>query len=481
MKKITYDDVVALSQLTEQSDLEFKKTTGQLERGMETLCAFLNGRGGKVLFGITDSGEVLGQEVTDNTRKDIANAICRIEPQPEIQISYIQLPGSNKQVIALAVEDTEYERPFTYKGRPYHRIESVTATMPQAVYNDLLIAREGDKLRWEKIENGELTLKDLDENEILKTVRLGIDAGRLPENIGTDIPSILEKFDLMHNGILNHAAVVLFADSDVCRYPQCLLRLARFRGTDKTEFMDSQRIQGNIFTLFDAAMAFMFKHLSLSGKIEKLEREEQLTIPYKAIREGIINSLCHRSYRDAGGSVGIAVYDDRVEIENPGSLPRGWDVDRLLSDHESKPRNPIIANVLYKRKVLESWGRGIHLILSECHNAGLPQPEFKATNDSVKLIFRYGSINDPTSTRQAPDKYPTSTRQVPPLVDILGENFYSVKKLMELMGLKDRENFLNNHLNPCISDGYVEPLYPDSPRHPKQKYRLTEKGKGLLK
>ena len=52
---------------------------------------------------------------------------------------------------------------------------------------------------------------------------------------------------------------------------------------------------------------------------------------------------------------------------------------------------------------------------------------------------------------------------------------------MELMGLKDRENFLNNHLNPCISDGYVEPLYPDSPRHPKQKYRLTEKGKGLLK
>ena len=126
----------------------------------------------------------------------------------------------------------------------------------------------------------------------------------------------------MHNGILNNAAVVLFAKPDIYGYTQCLLRLARFRGTDKMEFIDSQRIQGNIFLLFDAAMAFIFKHLSLSGKIEGFEREEQLTVPYKAIREGVINSLCHRCYREPGGSVGIAIYDDRVEIENPGTLPK---------------------------------------------------------------------------------------------------------------------------------------------------------------
>ena len=95
----------------------------------------------------------------------------------------------------------------------------------------------------------------------------------------------------MHNGILNNAAVVLFAKPDIYGYTQCLLRLARFRGTDKMEFIDSQRIKGNIFLLFDAAMAFIFKHLSLSGKIEGFEREEQLTVPYKAIREGVISSL----------------------------------------------------------------------------------------------------------------------------------------------------------------------------------------------
>ena len=79
--------------------------------------------------------------------------------------------------------------------------------------------------------------------------------------------------------------------------------------------------------------------------------------------------------------------------------------------------------------------------------------------------------------RQAPDKYPTSTRQVKTLVELIGEDMFSVKELMGLMQLKDRENFLNNYLNPAIEAGLVAPLYPENPKHPKQKYHLTEKGK----
>ncbi len=480
MKIDTLDKVKELI-ACESKTVEFKKTTGQLERGMETICAFLNGEGGTVLFGVHDSGKILGQEVADTTKRDIANAINRIEPQAEVQIGYVPLPDSDKQIITLHVEEVRYEKPFTYKGCPYHRIESVTSTMPQAVYNDLLMTRDGHKYRWERFEGKDLSLKDLDENEILKTVRLGINAGRLPENTGNDIPSILEKFGLMNNGILNNAAVVLFSKNEVYGYTQCLLRLARFRGTDKKEFIDNQRIQGNIFLLFDAAMAFIFKHLSLSGKIEGFEREEQLTVPYKAIREGVINSLCHRSYREPGSSVGIAIYDDRIEIENPGTLPKGWDMDKFLSDHESQPQNPIIANVLYKRKVLESWGRGINLIMDECEKANLPKPEFEASGNSIKLIFRYASINNPTVTQQSPDSYPTVTQQLEKVVTIIGDKTLSTKEIMEQIGLKEKSNFLENYLYPAIKLLLVEPLYPNSPKHPKQKYRLTEKGKALLK
>ena len=172
-------------------------------------------------------------------------------------------------------------------------------------------------------------------------------------------------------------------------------------------------------------MAFFFKHLSLSGKIEGLYREEELEIPYKALRECCTNALCHRLYHRPGSSVGIAIYDDRVEIENSGTFPPDITMEKLLSGHNSEPQNLIIANVLYKSEVLESWGRGIGLMISECRRVGIPDPE--------------------------------------------------------MIGLKDKSNFLELYLYPAIRLDLVEPIYPEKPKHPRQKYRLTEKGLDLIK
>lgn len=92
--------------------------------------------------------------------------------------------------------------------------------------------------------------------------------------------------------------------------------------------------------------------------------------------------LQHRSYKETAGSVGIAIYDNRVKIENPGTFPSNWDTE-MKSEHESKPQNPLLVNVLYKQKVLESWGRGIGLMMSECRKAGLPEPEYKIWADNA--------------------------------------------------------------------------------------------------
>lgn len=89
--------VNALIADAETLNVEFKETTGQLERGMETLCAFLNGSGGTVLFGIANNGKIVGQEVSDTTKKNIAEAIKRLEPMTSVLISYIPLPNSKKR------------------------------------------------------------------------------------------------------------------------------------------------------------------------------------------------------------------------------------------------------------------------------------------------------------------------------------------------------------------------------------------------
>ena len=478
----TIDDIKRLTVKSEGVDIEYKETTGQLERGMETLCAFLNGNGGVILFGVSDKGKIIGQDLADSTKRSIAEAINRLEPLVSIDVAYVSIPNTEKFVIALYSGEKHVQRPFTYKGRPYQRVESVTTIMTQESYNQLLMQRDGTRFRWETFGNNKLQVSDLDMDEIAKTVRLGIECGRLPETIGGETNAILEKFGLMEHGMLNNAAAVLFANRELIDYPQCLLRLARFRGTDKSEFIDNQRIQGNIFVLLDAAMAFIFKHLSLSGTIEGLEREEQLAIPYKAIRECIINALCHRQYRSAGGSVGIAVYDDRVEIENSGSFPKDWDLEKMRSEHRSEPTNPIIASVLYKRKLLESWGRGIGLIIDECRKANIPEPKFETDNGFVIVTYKYRTSPQvpykyPTSTAQVPYKYRTSTVQVNQLINLIGNNTLSVKEMMELLELRHRENFLNVYLNPAIESGVIEPIYPDQPHHPKQKYRLTNKGK----
>ena len=407
-----YQEIEALIALKESKKLEFKESTGQLDRSMETLCAFLNGDGGIVLYGVKDNGNVVGQEVSDSTKRAIAEAINRIEPFVSLEINYVRIPNSDKFVIIVNAEKQRFMRPFAYKGRAYLRIESTTTVMPQEQYNHLLMQR-GGKYGWEAMVNPDLKISDLDENAILGAVREGIRNGRLPEvTIREEIPTILRKFGLLRDGNLNNAAAVLFG-VDFYDYPQCLLRMARFKGTTKEEFIDNQRAQGNIYILLDAAMAFFFKHLSLSGKINGLYREEELSIPYTALRECCINSLCHRSYHHPGSSVSIAIYDDRVEVTNTGTFPADLSVERLMQEHDSKPQNPIIANVLYKSKILESWGRGIGTMVDECKRVGLPAPEFKTDGNFVTVVFKYNcdGVNlqlvnsNPTSTQQVPNKY----------------------------------------------------------------------------
>ena len=482
-----YQEIEALIALKESKKLEFKESTGQLDRSMETLCAFLNGDGGIILYGVKDNGNVVGQEVSDSTKRAIAEAINRIEPFVSLEINYVRIPNSDKFVIIVNAEKQRFMRPFAYKGRAYLRIESTTTVMPQEQYNHLLMQR-GGKYGWEAMVNPDLKISDLDENAILGAVREGIRNGRLPEvTIREEIPTILRKFGLLRDGNLNNAAAVLFG-VDFYDYPQCLLRMARFKGTTKEEFIDNQRAEGNIYTLLDAAMAFFFKHLSLSGKINGLYREEELSIPYKALRECCINSLCHRSYHHPGSSVSIAIYDDRVEVTNTGTFPADLSVERLMQEHDSKPQNPIIANVLYKSKILESWGRGIGTMVDECKRVGLPAPEFKTDGNFVTVVFKYNcdGVNlqlvnsNPTSTQQVPNKYPTSTQQVLELVGILKDGEYSVREIMSFLMLKDRVNFLYKYLTPALEEGLVSMKYPDNPKHPKQKYMLTEKGRKIL-
>ena len=122
---------------------------------------------------------------------------------------------------------------------------------------------------------------------------------------------------------------------------------------------------------------------------------------------------------------------------------------KLMQEHDSKPQNPIIANILYKSKILESWGRGIGTMVDECKRVGLPAPEFNTDGNFVWVVFKYNRssvVNTQQATQQA-------TKFVQELISVVNTNEYSVKEIISLLKLKDRVNFLKTYLAPALEEG----------------------------
>jgi len=161
---------------------------------------------------------------------------------------------------------------------------------------------------------------------------------------------------------------VLFGVGMERDYPQCALRMARFKGVDKPEFLDNRQIHGHALHLLEEAMPFMMRHLPIAGRFEpnRLERIDELLFPVAALREAVINALCHRKYTHPGGSVDLAIYDYRLEIWSDGTLPFGLKPEDLKWKHASRPRNLLIAGVFYRRGLIERWGRGIEKTVELC-------------------------------------------------------------------------------------------------------------------
>lgn len=390
---MTIEDIKALILDDESRTMELKKSTGELKDGMHAACAFLNTEGGWLIFGITPkSHKIIGQEVTDRTKQEIAQALSGLDPAQDVHIEYVDIPGEpTNKIIAMHFDGWVWgERPHTFHGCPYIKVESTTRVMSHDMYDERIRAHEPHSYSWESMSAKGISLSDLNHDRILGCIRLGVDGGRIPVTALTaPIEDILAKWKLIVNDVPTNAAAMLFSNN-IQPYNNFKLRLARFRGTNKNEFIDNQQAEGNFFDLLDAGIAFLFKHLNLSGKInnKSLLRDERLEIPVDALRETLINALAHRQWEKTNLTISIAVYDDRVEIANPGIFPPQISPDTIKESHESFPYNSTIAQVLYRSTFLESWGSGIHRIIEACQEQGLEEPTWRCDGAFVYVTFK---------------------------------------------------------------------------------------------
>jgi len=389
MNPVILQEVLDVVKHGESERLEFKLSSAQFPRAGETLCGFMNGQGGMVLVGVGPDGRVVGQTIADKTFQELAQVLKRFDPPIPIATERVSIGAGELEVLILRVASASDSLPCTYDGRPYQRIGTTTSIMPQEMYQRLLLERTHSRHRWEN-EPTDVTLDQLDAEEIRRTIQSGIAGGRLPADTSADdLTDVMDRLGLRVRGVLLNAAVVTFGQQFLPHYPQCQLRLARFRGNDKDEFLDQRQLQGHAFDLLSEAMQFLTRHLPIAGRIEAgiFERVDEPLFPPIALREALVNAFCHRDYAQNGGAVSLAIYDDRLEIWSSGGLPHGMSIEDLKGEHLSRPRNPLIAEVFYRRGLVERWGRGTQKIVELCLRAGHPEPEFLEVAGAVGVRF----------------------------------------------------------------------------------------------
>lgn len=427
---------------TENDRLEFKTTTGELRRACGTLCAFLNNHGGIVLIGVKNDGRLVGQMVTDATLQEIANELRKIEPPVSVKVNYVPVKGG-KFVIVMEVPPGDHI-PYIYDGRPYHRIESRTNVMPQHLYEQLLIKKGQLNHAWDEFINDEYTIEDLDHNEIFNTIKQGVIAKRIPESaLKENVVTLLGRLKLIKNGKLKNTTIVLYAKEMDSDFSQCMIKMARFRGASKLDdFIDNQQFYGNAYQILNEASNFMGKHLNIESSFSEnsFVRTDKFTVPVLAVREAMINAICHRNYQTSA-AISLAIFDDRMEIWNSGFLPKELNLESLKEKHDSYPRNKLIARTFYKLGLIERWGNGTLKMIDESREHGIPDPVFEEYSSglSVQFIFkepigpRVSGISKKQRVIELEQEYGILSKRQREIIEIL-------KKLDEISASEIRKN-----------------------------------------
>jgi len=180
LKPINIKQLKSLIVKGESETLEFKTLTAQLKSVCETLCGYLNAKGGTVLIGVRNNGEIIGQDVTDSTQQEIASELRKFEPTPQITVKYIKV--GSKQVIAMQAPMGKH-LPYIYDGRPFERTQSSKGRMTQHHYEQLLVKRKQLDHAWDEQPVMGYDMDNLDHDEIRNTIRDGINENRIPAEV----------------------------------------------------------------------------------------------------------------------------------------------------------------------------------------------------------------------------------------------------------------------------------------------------------
>lgn len=265
---MTSDQLTLLVEFGESETLELKTTTGGRREAARTICAMLNQRGGYVMFGVKPDGAVVGQQVSDRTLEELGAEINRIRPAAYPEVMRVNVVR-DRDVVVVRVRAGE-GRPYTYRGQGYRRVGNVTLPMSADEHGRAVLERYHRSERWENQEAAGWSIHDLDAREVTNTVAEAVRRKRLDEPERKGVEDLLLGLGLIQGEVVYRAAAVLFGKRERLErdFQQCLLRVARFRGVDRSTFLDNRQFAGNAFELLRAGERFLQQWMPIAGRFD---------------------------------------------------------------------------------------------------------------------------------------------------------------------------------------------------------------------
>jgi len=351
-----------------------------------TICSFLNGKGGQILVGVTPKGIVTGVTNPAKYKTELQKYLySTLVPEAPISIS-IEGSGSKKFMNIEVWEGAK--KPYISNGSIFYRKGIKTVKASSKEVSSLIHSRQQSDTHWERQVLMGVQLKDLDITEIKTTIKNLSAAASSKKFAGA--MDFLTYYGLCQSGYFTNAAVILFAKEPTRFLPQVRFRISVLRD-EKTgqKFINDKILEGNLFKNFQEIEKYLELNLEHHRlfRNDKWQRTDKYIYPTEAIREGVINSLVHRDYESISGSASLIIYDDRLEITNTGKLPNNMTVADLKTSHISAPPNPDIAQISFLKGYIEKIGRGTLKILEEFKKAKLKEPIWNTGGGTVKLTF----------------------------------------------------------------------------------------------
>lgn len=369
----------------EDSRTEFKRAdAGHLPSAddiSKALVAFANSGGGDLFFGVADDGSIAGvggREQSDSIQRQVTQIAATAITPPLRGVQLLAMHVDGKLVVVARIPEFTPERPYRGKSKYFIRDANSSREAQPDELKRLLVSAPISYFDEQVVDRAERS--DLDDDRIHEFMREAYPrAGReQTQQYLVALNALDPKNRLTVTGI------VLFGREPTRFLVGAYASAVRFDGTQVARsFLDSATIQGDAFQQIEELVAFLDRHLVDPSHVAGLQRVHT-GIPGEVWREAITNAVTHRDYTSPN-QVRVLVFDDRVEILNPGELLNRLTVESIRVVGTKQPRNPHIAIAVARRGRGENLGFGVPEILQRVTALGLPEPEIRAQGGEFRL------------------------------------------------------------------------------------------------